>query len=78
VRADVGAAELPGGGRRRCARVGEERRGALEKMGTSRRCGGDDDEGREAIWGKQLSTDLEGNEAYIEPPTFCHRSYYQP
>jgi hypothetical protein len=59
VRADVGAAELADGGRRRCTRVGEERRGTSEKGGTSekrgasgmgamRRGGGDDDGGREA------------------------------
>jgi hypothetical protein len=35
VRADVGAVELAGGGRRRCARVGEERHGASEKRGAS-------------------------------------------
>jgi hypothetical protein len=34
-RADVGAAELAGGGRRPCARYGEERRGASEKRGAS-------------------------------------------
>jgi hypothetical protein len=27
---------------------------------------------------KRLSADLEGDGAYIEPPTFCHGSYYQP
>jgi hypothetical protein len=43
VRADVGAAELAGGGRRCCTRVGEqrlvreERRGALERSGAARR-----------------------------------------
>jgi hypothetical protein len=83
VRADVGAAELAAGGRQRYARVGEERRGAAEKrgasgMGTTRRGGGDDDGGREAIWGKRISADLEGDGAYIEPPTFFHGSYYQP
>jgi hypothetical protein len=36
VRADVGAAELAGGGRWRCARVGEERRGASERSGAAR------------------------------------------
>jgi hypothetical protein len=63
-------------------RVGEERRDASEKRGMSgtgaeRRSGGDDDGGREAIRGKQQSADLEGDGTYIEPPTFCHGSYYQ-
>jgi hypothetical protein len=53
--ADVDAAELAGGGRRRCVRVGEERRVGegrrIEKSlssgtGVERRGGGDDDEGR--------------------------------
>jgi hypothetical protein len=84
VRADIGTAELAGGGRRRCARVGEERRigeewhDASEKRGASgtgaaRRGGGDDDGGRDArrqFGGKRLSDDLKGDGAYIEPPTF--------
>jgi hypothetical protein len=93
VRADVDAVKLAGGGRRSCARVGEqrpigeERRGASEKRGASgkgavRRDDDDDGEERrrrgEEIWGKRLSADLEGDGAYIEPPTFCHGSSYQP
>jgi hypothetical protein len=42
---------------------------------------GDDDGGREAgrrFGGKRLSADLEGDVAYVEPPTFCHGSYSQP
>jgi hypothetical protein len=90
MRADVGAAELAGGGRWRCARVGEEgtseKGSASEKRlssgtGATRR-GGDDDDGerevRRRFGGKRLSADLEGDEAYIEPLTFCHGSYYQP
>jgi hypothetical protein len=46
--------------------------------GAARRGGGDDDGGREAIWGERISADLECDGAYIEPPTFCHRSYYHP
>jgi hypothetical protein len=38
-RADVGAAELAGGGRRRCARVGEERRVGQERCSASERSG---------------------------------------
>jgi hypothetical protein len=38
-RADVGAAELAGFERRRCAHVGEERCGASEKSGATRRRG---------------------------------------
>jgi hypothetical protein len=57
-----------------------KRRDASEKRGASgtgaaTRGGGDDDGGRETIWGKTASADLEGDEAYIEPPTFCHGSY---
>jgi hypothetical protein len=37
VRVDVGAAELAGGGRRHCARVGEEWRIGEEQRGTSER-----------------------------------------
>jgi hypothetical protein len=64
-------------------RGGEERRDASEKRGAlgtgaTRKGGSDDDGGREAIWGKRLSVDLEGDGAYIKPPTFCHGSYYQP
>jgi hypothetical protein len=61
--ADVGAAKLAGGGRRRCARVGEGRHVGEERRvgegrrigeepfvgdGATRRGGGDDDRGREA------------------------------
>jgi hypothetical protein len=37
VRVDVGTAELAGGGRRRCARVVEERHGESERSGMARR-----------------------------------------
>jgi hypothetical protein len=51
-------------------RVGEEWRGTSEKrgvsgMGATRRGGGVDDGGREAIWGKQLSADMEGDGASL-------------
>jgi hypothetical protein len=39
-RADVGATELTGGGRRRCARVGEEWRGTSERSSATRRTRG--------------------------------------
>jgi hypothetical protein len=57
-----------------------EKRGALG-MGAARRGGDDDDGGREVrqrFGGKRLSADLEGDGAYVEPPTFCHGSYTQP
>jgi hypothetical protein len=45
----------------------------------TRRGGGDDDRGRETRFGgKRLNADLEGDKAYIEPPTFSHGSYSQP
>jgi hypothetical protein len=83
-RADVDATELAGGGRRRCARVREERRGALERSGAPRQRRGPHrgqvrreeaaartgaSRKNDAIWGKQLSA-LEGDGAYIEPPPF--------
>jgi hypothetical protein len=79
VRADVGAAELACGGRRRCAcqggaarHVREERRDASEKRGMARRDSDDDDDGGEErrFGGKRLSADLEGDGAYIEPQPF--------
>jgi hypothetical protein len=65
-------------------RVGEERRGekrGMSGMGATTRGGDDDDGGREErrrFGGKRLSADLEGDRAYIEPPTFCHWSYTKP
>jgi hypothetical protein len=55
--------------RRIGARRGRARRGeaATTTAGEERRFGG-----------KRLCADLEGDGAYIEPPTFCHRSYLQP
>jgi hypothetical protein len=91
VRADVGAAELAGGGRRRCGRVGEERHDASERSGAATRRRGarrgrarrgeaaaTATEEERRFGGKRLSADLEGDGAYIEPPTFSHGTYYQP
>jgi hypothetical protein len=53
----------------------------MSGMGATTRGGDDDDGGREErrrFGGKRLSADLEGDRAYIEPPTFCHWSYTKP
>jgi hypothetical protein len=77
-RADVDAAEIAGGGRRRCVRVGEERRGASRRRrgahrGRARRGEAAVRTGasrkNDAIGGKRLSAE-EGDGAYTEPPPF--------
>jgi hypothetical protein len=89
---DVGAAELTGGGRRRCARVGEGRHVGEERcieegrrvgeeplVGEGRVRDGPGEERRGSDLGeKRVSADLEGDWAYIEPSTFCHGSCSQP
>jgi hypothetical protein len=45
-----------------------------------RRGGGEGNGGKRgevAIWGKWLGANLEGDGAYVEPSTFCHRMYSQ-
>jgi hypothetical protein len=65
-----GASERSGAApRRRGACRGLARRGVAAATTT--------EEGR-WFWGNRLSADLEGDRAYVEPPTFCHGSYYQP
>jgi hypothetical protein len=70
-----GGASRRGGAvhRRRAAR----RRGAScrggARQGRARR-----GEARQRFGGKRVSADLEGDWAYIEPPTFCHGSCSQP
>jgi hypothetical protein len=89
VRADVGAAELAGGRRRCCARVGEERRGASERSDVARRRRGarrgqarrgeavaTTTEEERRFGGKWLSADLEGDGAYIEPRPFVTGHIY--
>jgi hypothetical protein len=65
-----GAACRRGASRRGGAQRGRARRGEEATMAEEERRGGD--------LGKQLSDDLEGDRAYIEPPTFCYETYSEP